>query len=100
MYWENPYRRAIGVLDQEISFFKAAHRPKVPERGWIFTFRTTLGMTLRQLGKRMSMSPQGIYDMEKGEIKGAVTIQQMKEVAGEKTSKCLGNCKAGFCHES
>jgi predicted DNA-binding mobile mystery protein A len=81
MWWENPYKTALQKLDQELKFFRAAGRPVVPERGWIYTIRMTLGMSQRQLAKRLRVSTQEIHHTEKREAAGGVTLRRMREVA-------------------
>ena len=37
-------------------------------------------MSLRQLGERLHITPQGVRDLEKREKEGAITINTLKEV--------------------
>lgn len=52
-----------------------------PQMGWVKTIRKGVGMTMEQLGKRLSVSKQAIQDMENREIKGSVTLKSMTEIA-------------------
>jgi predicted DNA-binding mobile mystery protein A len=38
-------------------------------------------MSLRQLGKKLNMTPQGVKDIERREAEGALTLQRLREVA-------------------
>jgi predicted DNA-binding mobile mystery protein A len=53
----------------------------VPSTGWIKAIRTTLGMSMQQLGKKLSVSKQAILDIEKREKSGSITIKSLKEIA-------------------
>ncbi|MBK8425272.1 MAG: helix-turn-helix domain-containing protein [Lewinellaceae bacterium] len=53
----------------------------LPGEGWIYSIRTALGMSLKQLGRRLKMTPQGIKDIERREKDGSLTLQRLREVA-------------------
>jgi len=60
---------------------KDLHNVVNPSEGWIRTARTTLNMSLRQLGERMSITPQSVRDLEMREQVGAITLKALKEAA-------------------
>ena len=51
-----------------------------PDNGWVNAIRISIKMSLRQLGERLHITPQGVRDLEKREKEGAVTINTLKEV--------------------
>jgi len=51
-----------------------------PDNGWVNTIRVSIKMSLRQLGERLHITPQGVRDLEKREKEGAITINALKEV--------------------
>jgi predicted DNA-binding mobile mystery protein A len=53
----------------------------IPPTGWIKAIRTSLGMSMLQLGNKLSISKQGVLDIEKREKEGAITIKSLREVA-------------------
>jgi len=53
----------------------------VPPIGWIKAIRNGIGMSMEQLGKKLSITKQGVMDIEKREKEGAITIKSMQEVA-------------------
>ena len=53
----------------------------VPPIGWIKTIRNGIGMSMEQLGKKLSITKQGVMDIEKREKEGAITIKSMQEIA-------------------
>jgi predicted DNA-binding mobile mystery protein A len=53
----------------------------VPPNGWIKAIRNGIGMSMEQLGKKLSITKQAVMDMEKREKEGAITIKSMQEIA-------------------
>lgn len=53
----------------------------VPPRGWLKGVREALGLSTRQLAKRMGAAYSRITAMEKAEPAGAITIKSMREAA-------------------
>ena len=51
-----------------------------PDKGWVNAIRVSIKMSLRQLGERLHITPQGVRDLEKREKEGAITINTLKEV--------------------
>ena len=51
-----------------------------PDNGWVNTIRVSIKMSLRQLGERLHITPQGVRDLEKREKEGSITINTLKEV--------------------
>ena len=52
----------------------------VPPIGWIKAIRNGIGMSMEQLGKKLSITKQGVMDIEKREKEGAITIKSMQEI--------------------
>ena len=53
----------------------------VPPIGWIKAIRNSIGMSMEQLGKKLSITKQAVMDIEKREKEGAITIKSMQELA-------------------
>jgi len=70
----------IEQLDQKLKPFLKTKLVLVPERGWINTIRTTLNMTMAQLGNKLNITRQGVKKIEESEANGTITIKTMKEV--------------------
>ncbi|MEZ5346486.1 MAG: mobile mystery protein A [Pyrinomonadaceae bacterium] len=68
-------------MDQKLEAFSAADKIQVPQKGWINHIRSTLNMTLKQLGKRLNMTEQGAKQIEEREVTGAITVKSLKEVS-------------------
>ena len=51
-----------------------------PAEGWIYSIRSALKMSLRQLGDRLQITPQSVKDYERREKEGKITLSTMREV--------------------
>ncbi|WP_029038481.1 mobile mystery protein A [Salinimicrobium xinjiangense] len=71
----------IEQLDQKLKAFSQTRGVLVPERGWINTIRTTLNMTLAQLGTKLNITRQGVKRIEESEANGTITLNSLKDVA-------------------
>lgn len=65
-------------LDQKYRSYKSLERPP---RGWVRAIREALGMTAKQLAKRLSISPQSLLALEKREQNKTVTLKQLERAA-------------------
>ena len=61
--------------------FATLKQVDTPPTGWIKAIRTTLGMSMQQLGNKLNISKQAILDIEKREKDGFITIKSLKEIA-------------------
>jgi predicted DNA-binding mobile mystery protein A len=61
--------------------FAKLNKVSMPPTGWIKAIRTAIGMSMQQLGNKLSISKQGILDIEKREKDGAITIKSLREIA-------------------
>jgi predicted DNA-binding mobile mystery protein A len=76
----NQRKILIDQLDQKLKIFKEASTIIVPSSGWINAIRTTLNMTMEQLGDKLNITKQGVKSIEDSEAKGTITINSLKEV--------------------
>lgn len=77
---QNPKKILIEQLDGKLKPFFEIKNIEVPERGWVYTIRTALNMTLQQLGHKLKITIQGVQDIEKRELSGSISLKSMKEV--------------------
>jgi predicted DNA-binding mobile mystery protein A len=68
-------------LDDKILPMQAAAKVSVPSSGWIYAIRYALNMSLRQLGQKLSITAQGVKDIEIREKNGSVSLRVMRQVA-------------------
>lgn len=71
----------IEQLDQKLKPFQAARTVFIPEGGWINAIRSSLNMTLEQLGNKLQITRQGAKRLEQSEAKGSISLKSLKEVA-------------------
>ncbi len=71
----------IEQLDQKLKPFRETRMILIPERGWIHTIRTTLNMTMAQLGTKLNITRQGVKRIEESEANGTITLNSLKDVA-------------------
>lgn len=77
----NKNKLIIDQLNRKLVPFKALENVNIPEKGWIYTIRKSLNMTLDQLGKRLNITRQGVKKLEEREAKGAISLNTLKDVA-------------------
>lgn len=78
----NKKKLLIEQLDQKLAVFKGTEMVIVPQKGWINTIRTTLNMTMDQLGTKLKLTKGAIQKIEEREAIGQITINKLK-VVGE-----------------
>lgn len=71
----------IQQLDSKILAYSSLQKVAVPPIGWIKAIRTALGMSMLQLGNRLSITKQSVQNIEKREQDGSITIKALKETA-------------------
>jgi predicted DNA-binding mobile mystery protein A len=71
----------IEQVDKKLTVFKPAENMLVPSKGWLNAVRTSLNMTLQQLGQRLKITPQSVRDLEIREAEGTITINRLREAA-------------------
>lgn len=71
----------IQQLDRRISDYSGLEKVAPPVEGWIKTIRTALGMSMQQLGKRLSVTKQSVKALEAREQQGTLTINALRDAA-------------------
>jgi len=61
--------------------FVSLQKIAAPPTGWIKAIRTSIGMSMLQLGKKLSITKQSVQDIERREKDGSVTIKALREAA-------------------
>lgn len=69
----------IQQMDNKLNDFKSVLKNAIPKNGWINAIRTSLKMSFRQFGDRMSITPQGAEAIEKREKEGTITLKSLEE---------------------
>lgn len=71
----------LQQLHNKMLSFVSIQKIAVPPTGWLKAIRLALGMSSEQLGKKLSITRQGVQDIENREKEGSVTIKALREVA-------------------
>jgi len=70
----------LQQLNSKMLGFATLKQVAIPPTGWIKAIRTAIGMSMEQLGNKLSITKQGILDIEKREKDGSITIKALKEI--------------------
>ena len=68
-------------LDNKIIKLSNLGNVVVPPQGWIYSIRQGINMSLRQLGQRMSITPQSVKEIEVREKNGTISIKVLMQTA-------------------
>ncbi|OLY94420.1 transcriptional regulator, XRE family [Cnuella takakiae] len=68
-------------LSNKMLAFASLQKVAVPPTGWLKAVRLALGMSSQQVANKLSVTRQGVQDMERREKEGAITIKALREVA-------------------
>lgn len=71
----------IQQMDTKMGKMATLRNTPQPPSGWIRAIRSALGMSLQQLGNRLSMTRQSAQEIEKREQSGAITLKSLREAA-------------------
>jgi predicted DNA-binding mobile mystery protein A len=71
----------IEHLGHKLSRFKSVDEFVFPAMGWVKTIRTSIGMSLEQLGSKLGITKQSAQSIEKREREGSITINALEEAA-------------------
>ncbi len=61
--------------------FTSLQKVAAPPTGWLKAVRLALGMSSQQVANKLSVTRQGVQDMERREKDGSITIKALREVA-------------------
>lgn len=68
-------------LDNKIAKFRELDNIVLPSQGWIYSIRQGINMSLRQLGQKLSITPQSVKEIEEREKNGTISIKVLRQVA-------------------
>lgn len=71
-------RRLARILDRAAAKLTDV---EAPEKGWVATMRLALGMSAEQVALRKGVSRNAVYQAERSEKDGAVSLKQMENLA-------------------
>lgn len=71
----------LQQIDGKIKQISSLSKITLPSEGWIYNIRQALGISLKQLGNKMHLTPAGVKEMEKRESNDSITINSLKDFA-------------------
>lgn len=71
-------KQYVRIVDHAAQQFGAVQRPS---EGWVAMLRKALGMSGAQVAARMGVSRNAVYQAERNERDGAITVNQMQKLA-------------------
>ena len=71
----------IQQLNSKMLAFAPLQKVPPPPTGWIKAIRNAIGMSMLQLGKRLSITKQSVQDIERREKDGSISIKALREAA-------------------
>lgn len=76
-------RQDLRRIDTRLQVLRTQLAPAAaaPADGWIRTLRVALGMTAEQLARRLSLSKQGVHELERREREQKVTLSTLRAAA-------------------
>ena len=77
---EKDYLR-LQQMEEAIQPFRPLVDTRPPRRGWIRAIQQALGVTNRQLAKRLRLKPQTIEGMQEYEAKETIKLQTLRKLA-------------------
>ena len=71
----------IQQLNSKMLSFASLQKIAPPPTGWIKAIRNAIGMSMLQLGKRLSITKQSVQDIERREKDGSISLKALREAA-------------------
>lgn len=71
-------KQYVRIVDHTAQQLKSIHNPT---EGWLATLRKALGMSGSEVAARMKVTRNAVYQAERNERDGAITIKQMQKLA-------------------
>jgi len=71
----------LQQLSSKLEPLASLQRVATPPTGWIKAIRSALGMSLQQLGSKLSISKQSLHEIETREKDGSITLKLLNDAA-------------------
>lgn len=71
----------IDQLDEKFQKLKEFDSNLLQPNGWIYSVRTALNMSLKQLGKKLKKTPQSTKEIEEREKNRSITLKGLNDAA-------------------
>jgi predicted DNA-binding mobile mystery protein A len=71
----------LSQIDRNLQSFAGARSVSRPQRGWLRAVREALGITMREVSRKIRMTPQTVASFEKSEAADRITLQTLRRYA-------------------
>ena len=71
----------IEQIDRSLKPFIGAQAVSRPKRGWLRSVREALGISMREVARKMRKTPQTVASLEKSEAADRITLQTLRHYA-------------------
>ena len=68
-------------LDEKLSPLRDSKALLRPPKGWVKALRDALGMTAEQLAQRIGVTKPRVYEIERAELNGSITLGSLERAA-------------------
>lgn len=68
-------------LERDLRPFWRARKVAVPKRGWLREIRQVYEVPVHKVAWRLGVKERMVYQLERSEQKGSITLQRLKEAA-------------------
>jgi predicted DNA-binding mobile mystery protein A len=79
----------LEQIDSKILQLKKIEDLTIPSTGWVYAIRQALGMSLRQLGNKMRITPQSVKEIEERENNGSISLNVLKQFGNSLNMKLV-----------
>lgn len=74
-------RLILRTMSEKMMPYTVVKSVITPEAGWVAAIRQSLNMTMEQLGRKLSITRQGVSQLENREKEGSISLNTMRDVA-------------------
>ena len=71
----------LNQIDRSLEPFGETRSVSRPQRGWLRAVREALGITMREVSRKMHKTPQTVASFEKSEATDRITLQTLRHYA-------------------
>ncbi|MEZ5558134.1 MAG: mobile mystery protein A [Pseudomonadales bacterium] len=68
-------------LDRKLNSLRDSTALLRPPKGWVKALREALGMTAEQLARRIGVTKPRVYEIERSELDGSITLHSLERAA-------------------
>ena len=77
----NKNKLQLDQLDRKMKVYNSVQKVAMPPTGWLKAVRVSLGMSLQQLGDKLSITKQSVREIELREKEGRIKLKKLRETA-------------------